>query len=42
LNLGLVQPQPAQIWRLNEPQAGITPAAPAQYAVARTINQDQP
>jgi hypothetical protein len=45
LNLGLVQPQPAQIWRLAEPPAGIAPAipvAPAQYAVARGINQDQP
>ena len=42
LNLGLIQPQPAQIWRLTEPPAGIAPAAPAQYAVARGINQDQP
>jgi hypothetical protein len=42
LNLGLVQPQPAQIWRLVEPPAQIAPAAPAQYAAARNPAQELP
>jgi hypothetical protein len=33
LNLGLAQPQPAQVWRLNEPQAAAPgPASDRQYA----------
>ncbi len=35
LNLGLVPPQPIQVWRLNEPTSELLPAAPQderQYA----------
>jgi cell division protein FtsB len=35
LNLGLVQPQPAQIWRMVEPPAVVNPVAPAEYAARR-------
>lgn len=34
LNLGLVQPQPDQIWRLYEPQVDSRPAAPAVQQMA--------
>jgi len=42
LNLGLVQPQPVQIWRMVEPPDQLIPAAPAQYAARHDNNLAQP
>lgn len=42
LNLGLVQPAPAQIWRLSEQPPAPRPASPQEYAAEQGLASSPP